>query len=449
MKLHDLKPGRRLAHGPDARRSRDRRRQGQDGRSRHQGPEGARRWLDPALVRGRPDPAPHADPEAARLQEPLQDRLRGRQRRRGSASWPSSARSRPASTPAAKAKAKPAPITVNQEILRAVGLVRTLDRPMKVLGRASVDVALFVVADAFSRSAVAKIEAAGGSVQVLEIPTRPLPALGLDADAAGPTEAPAEAAAVEADASEAPAPKAPGPARLHRPRPSPPRSRWRPGRRSSKPRPRQPSPSPPSPRPASPRPPTRLPSPRPSRSRPGQGAARRRRRRRARLTPGTSRPLRARTRPATTSGRRRRLTRDREPAQRLPGAGSSPAAAVRRRDPDRLPVPGRTCRCPGVDRGALATFFNSNSLLRAARPVLGRRAVAGSRSSALGREPVHQRLDHHAADDERRPAAPGAEPGGRVRAQQDQPVHPLPDRAAGPPPGRTASWPCSTTPAAS
>jgi len=108
-----------------------------------------------------------------------------------------------------KAKAKPAPVTVNQEILRAVGLVRTLDRPMKVLGQGDLEVALFVVADAFSRSAVAKIEAAGGSVQVLQIPTRPLPALGLDADAAGPSEAPAEAAAVEADASEAPAPKAP------------------------------------------------------------------------------------------------------------------------------------------------------------------------------------------------------------------------------------------------
>src|SRR5438128_8170520 len=47
-----------------------------------------------------------------------------------------------------------APVTVNQEILRAVGLVRTLDKPLKVLGQGEIDRALFVVADAFSRSAV-------------------------------------------------------------------------------------------------------------------------------------------------------------------------------------------------------------------------------------------------------------------------------------------------------
>jgi large subunit ribosomal protein L15 len=77
-------------------------------------------------------------------------------------------------------KSPPAPITINQEILRAVGLVRTLDRPMKVLGQGEVEVPLFVVADAFSKSAVAKIEAAGGSVQVLQIPTGPMPALALE-----------------------------------------------------------------------------------------------------------------------------------------------------------------------------------------------------------------------------------------------------------------------------
>ena len=60
--------------------------------------------------------------------------------------------------PAGKA-AKAAPITVNQEILRAVGLVSTLDKPLKVLGQGEVSVPLFVVADAFSKSAVAKIEA--------------------------------------------------------------------------------------------------------------------------------------------------------------------------------------------------------------------------------------------------------------------------------------------------
>jgi large subunit ribosomal protein L15 len=86
----------------------------------------------------------------------------------------------PGDAPGAKKAAKAAPITVNQEILRAVGLVRTLDQPMKVLGQGDLEVALFVVADAFSKSAVAKIEAAGGSVQVIVVPTRSLPALGLE-----------------------------------------------------------------------------------------------------------------------------------------------------------------------------------------------------------------------------------------------------------------------------
>jgi large subunit ribosomal protein L15 len=77
---------------------------------------------------------------------------------------------------------KPAPYTVNQEILHAVGLVSTLKKPLKILGQGDVSVPLFVVADAFSRSAVAKIEAAGGSVQALVIPTGPLAALGVDAE---------------------------------------------------------------------------------------------------------------------------------------------------------------------------------------------------------------------------------------------------------------------------
>jgi large subunit ribosomal protein L15 len=106
------------------------------------------------------------------------------------------------SAKAAKA-AKPAPITINQEILRAVGLVRTLDKPMKVLGHGDVEVALFVVADAFSKSAQAKIEAAGGTVQVLEIPTGPLAALGLE-----PVETVEPAVVAEPIAEPAPAKKA-------------------------------------------------------------------------------------------------------------------------------------------------------------------------------------------------------------------------------------------------
>ena len=85
--------------------------------------------------------------------------------------------------PGAKpAKGKAAPITVNQEILRAAGLVRRLDRPMKVLGNGELSTALFVVADAFSASARSKIEGAGGTVSVLEVPTEKLDALRLDDD---------------------------------------------------------------------------------------------------------------------------------------------------------------------------------------------------------------------------------------------------------------------------
>jgi large subunit ribosomal protein L15 len=97
-----------------------------------------------------------------------------------------------------------APITVNQEILRAAGLVRRLDRPMKVLGSGELSTALFVVADAFSASARSKIEGAGGTVSVLEIPTEKRDALGLDDDHEddhGPGTAPVAEPAESAEAS--------------------------------------------------------------------------------------------------------------------------------------------------------------------------------------------------------------------------------------------------------
>jgi large subunit ribosomal protein L15 len=77
------------------------------------------------------------------------------------------------------AKGKAAPITINQDVLRAVGLVRTLNKPLKVLGDGELSTPLFVVADAFTASARTKIEAAGGSVTVLEVPDRPREALGI------------------------------------------------------------------------------------------------------------------------------------------------------------------------------------------------------------------------------------------------------------------------------
>jgi large subunit ribosomal protein L15 len=107
--------------------------------------------------------------------------------------------------------AKAAPTTINQDILRGVGLVRTLARPLKVLGQGDLSTPLFVVADAFSRSAVSKIESAGGTVSVLERSVRPTPALGTDREAAAerptaeaePAEAePAEAEPAEAEPSE-------------------------------------------------------------------------------------------------------------------------------------------------------------------------------------------------------------------------------------------------------
>jgi hypothetical protein len=76
---------------------------------------------------------------------------------------------------------KAAPLTVNAELLRATGLVGTLRQPVKILGGGEIGRPLFIVADAFTRSAREKIEAAGGTAQLLEMPSRPMPAIGLDA----------------------------------------------------------------------------------------------------------------------------------------------------------------------------------------------------------------------------------------------------------------------------
>ena len=100
-----------------------------------------------------------------------------------------------------KKPSKSAPITVNQDILRAVGLVRTLNKPLKILGAGELSVPLFVVADAFTASARAKIEAAGGVVNVLEIPSSPRAALGVTREdtTAEPTEATTPAKGSTAD----------------------------------------------------------------------------------------------------------------------------------------------------------------------------------------------------------------------------------------------------------
>jgi large subunit ribosomal protein L15 len=100
-------------------------------------------------------------------------------------------------TKAGSAPKKGEPMTINADVLRAVGLVRDVRKPLKVLGGGELSTALFVVADAFTKSATQKIEAAGGSVNVLEVPTTVRPALGVGGGAAtapaAPSEAPADA----------------------------------------------------------------------------------------------------------------------------------------------------------------------------------------------------------------------------------------------------------------
>lgn len=76
---------------------------------------------------------------------------------------------------------KAAPLTINAELLRATGLIGTLRQPVKILGSGEISRPLFIVADAFTRSAHQKIEAAGGTAQLIEVPSRPMPAIGLEA----------------------------------------------------------------------------------------------------------------------------------------------------------------------------------------------------------------------------------------------------------------------------
>jgi len=73
-------------------------------------------------------------------------------------------------------------LTINADVLRAVGLVRNIKKPLKILGAGELSTALFVVADAFTKSATEKIEKAGGAVSVLEVPAETRPALGADGE---------------------------------------------------------------------------------------------------------------------------------------------------------------------------------------------------------------------------------------------------------------------------
>ena len=100
------------------------------------------------------------------------------------------------------------PVTVNADTLKQAGLVRRDRLPLKVLGMGEVSAKLFVLADAFTKSAREKIEAAGGTAQVIEIPTEPLAPLGVEAPEATPAT-PARAPKAAPEPAAEPADEAP------------------------------------------------------------------------------------------------------------------------------------------------------------------------------------------------------------------------------------------------
>jgi len=59
------------------------------------------------------------------------------------------------------------PGEVTRETLKAVGLIKNLDVPIKILGKGNLETAYTVKAAAFSKSALAKIEKAGGKAEVV------------------------------------------------------------------------------------------------------------------------------------------------------------------------------------------------------------------------------------------------------------------------------------------
>jgi large subunit ribosomal protein L15 len=123
----------------------------------------------------------------------------------------------------APAKAGVAPVTVTPDILAVAGLVRSLDKPLKILGQGDVTRPLFILADAFSKSATAKIEAAGGTAQVLEFPAEVETYETEEANETGTTDetvAPVAPAKKRAQAATAEAPVAPAKKRATRAAPA-------------------------------------------------------------------------------------------------------------------------------------------------------------------------------------------------------------------------------------
>ena len=56
--------------------------------------------------------------------------------------------------------------TVDSQILHEKGLVRSALQPIKILGDGNIESSIKITASGFSKSAVKKIEQAGGSVEV-------------------------------------------------------------------------------------------------------------------------------------------------------------------------------------------------------------------------------------------------------------------------------------------
>ena len=57
---------------------------------------------------------------------------------------------------------------ISPEVLKAAGLIKKTSVPVKILGNGDVDRAYSIRAASFSKSAVAKLEAAGGKTEVVE-----------------------------------------------------------------------------------------------------------------------------------------------------------------------------------------------------------------------------------------------------------------------------------------
>lgn len=59
------------------------------------------------------------------------------------------------------------PGEINNEILKGAGLIKKDNVPVKILGNGTIEKAFTIKAAAFSKSAISKIEAAGGKTEVI------------------------------------------------------------------------------------------------------------------------------------------------------------------------------------------------------------------------------------------------------------------------------------------